>query len=139
MMKSITRNLPLIAGLAAGLAASAIAQAPDTSNPLPANPAPPTNPAPANPPPVAPNANPPVANPAAPTNPAAADIPATSSWRGSTPVGPGHVGGKIGGHGGKGHLGHMHAAKARGLKVHSRNHAGMSKTPEEKAKTNESR
>ncbi|HYY13786.1 MAG TPA: hypothetical protein VE758_05070 [Chthoniobacterales bacterium] len=147
-MKSTTLNLALIVGLSAGLAGAAIAQTPDTTNPLSvtpnanapaANPAPPANPAPvANPAAAAPNTNAPAANAAVPVG-----TPATSSWSPSSPLGPGHQpghgGGKIGGHAGKGHLGHMRVGKVRGLTEHSRSHAGTSKTPEEKTRPNENR
>jgi hypothetical protein len=148
-MRSITLGLLLIVALSAGLAASAIAQTSETSNPVAAaqntnapaaNPAAPANPAPAEnpvavapipnapvanpaPPAEGPNANAAVVNPAAPTNPAPADISATSAWGPSSPVGRVHGAGKMGGHAGKGHLGRMHVGKAGGLKAHSRNGA----------------
>ena len=156
VMKSTTLNLALIVGLSAGLAGAAIAQNPDTTNPLtvapnanapaanaaaPTNPAPVENPAAVNPvavAPMAPNTNAPAANAAVPVG-----TPATSSWSPSSPLGPGHQpghgGGKIGGHAGKGHLGHMRVGKVRGLTEHSRSHAGTSKTPEEKTRPNENR
>jgi hypothetical protein len=143
-MQSITFKLPLILGLSAGLAASAIAQNPDTSNSVTgapnanaaaANAAAATNPAPVeNLAAVVPNANASSVNPAAATNPAPADIPATSSGSSSSPKGPGRGGAKIGGRGGKGHLGHKSIGKARGVKVRSGNHVRGIKTADQKSR-----